>query len=479
MIALRVGTAVVLALILAAGCGSRASDADIRAGVGGSDVVTLDQKSLDALRTLAGPRGGTAHEPAAEVTATTPTSPPVSPLTSAVATSPPTAPVSGTEPQRPTNIRPGSCAGAEVPLNLGQIGSFGGVAGPLTTSTRTALAIWAKHVNDRGGLACHPVNLYAVDDGGDPSRAGALVGELVNQHHVQALVGVMSFGLAGIIPAIEREKLPVIGGDLVAPQWFAHPLLFPQGAGLNAIVDGAVQQVVNSGKTTHGMVYCVEVSVCSDVAEQYPLSVEAAGARLAYRSPVSVTQTDYTAQCQNAKSAGVQALSVVLDGSAIARLARSCAALGYHPQFVIAGGLVSSAQAEDPGIRANTMATASANAPWMRTDTPGQKEFAEALARYAPAFSPDGLSMLGWAAGKLFEAAIERLGDAGVTGLISAAAILRGLGQVKNETLGGLSPPITFHPGQRAAPEIHCVYFELLTSRGWAAPTGSTPVCRR
>jgi branched-chain amino acid transport system substrate-binding protein len=378
-----------------------------------------------------------------------------------------------------TASRAATCSPSAAPLNLGQIGSFGGVAGPLTVSTRTAVAIWARYVNDHGGLACHPVNLYAVDDGGDPSRAAALVGELVAQHHVQALVGVISFGLAGIIPAIEREKLPVVGGDLVAPQWFAHPLLFPQGAGLNAIVDGAVAQVVNDGKTEHGMVYCVEVSVCSDVAKQYPLSVEAARGQLVYRSPVSVTQTDYTAQCQNAKSAGVQALSVVLDGSAIARLARSCAALGYHPQFVIAGGLVSAAQAEDPGIRANTMATASANAPWMRTDTPGQQEFAGAMARYAPGVPPDGLSMLGWAAGKLFEAAVARLGEAARSSPITAPAILTGLGKVRNETLAGLSPPITFTPGQRAAPQIHCVYVELLTAKGWTAPKGSTPICTR
>jgi branched-chain amino acid transport system substrate-binding protein len=52
-----------------------------------------------------------------------------------------------------------------------------------------------------------------------------------------------------------------------------------------------------------------------------------------------------------------------------------------------------------------------------------------------------------------------------------------GLGRIKNETLGGLVPPITFSPGQPAAPRLDCVFLELLTRSGWTAPAGSSPVC--
>ncbi len=118
---------------------------------------------------------------------------------------------------------------------------------------------------------------------------------------------------------------------------------------------------------------------------------------MVYSSPVSLTQTDFTAQCQNAKNAGVEAFGMGVDGSAIARVARSCAALDYFPQFISGGGVISPAQSKDPGIRRNTMSVASANAPWMLTDTPGQKEYAEALAQYAPGMETDGNSMTAWA----------------------------------------------------------------------------------
>lgn len=79
--------------------------------------------------------------------------------------------------------------------------------------------------------------------------------------------------------------------------------------------------------------------------------------------------------------------------------------------------------------------------------------------------------------GKLLEAAIATLGAEAREGPITRELVLKGLGLVRKETLGGLAPPITFSPGQARAPEIHCVYYELLTADGWVAPRGSRPVC--
>jgi branched-chain amino acid transport system substrate-binding protein len=474
----RVAALLLVAGLTATGCGTRVSEQEVRAGVG-SGPVTLDQASVDQLRTAAQPGqvpGGVTGE-------TPPGAPPVPGATPGPGT--PAQPGKGTAAAPQPNSSGGSttpavsaaCTSPGEPLQLGQVGSFSGVFGPLTGSAKTALAIWVAQVNARGGVACHPIVLHAVDDGGDPSRGSALVGELVSNYKIQAFVGMMSLSLNGEVQAIERTKLPVVGGDMVSDPWFTHPQFFPQGAGLQAIVDGAVRQAIEDGKQVHGLLYCVEVGVCTTVAKMVPDSAKSQGAQFVYSSPVSLTQTDFTAQCQNAKNAGVQAFGMAVDGSAIARVARSCAALGYHPQFVTGGGVVSSAQAKDPGIRQDTMSTASSNAPWMLTDNPGQQEYAAALARYAPGTETDGPSMIAWAAGKLFEAAIERLGPGARSAPLTTADIYTGLGKIKNETLGGLSPPLTFSPGQKAAPQLHCVYFELDSEKGWTAPHGSTPVC--
>lgn len=490
-----VATPRVLALALAAasllaGCGTRVGEPEIRAGAGGG-TVTLSAESIDRLKAataeLAAPAPSGADAGAGAASGFVPR-PAVRPATSSH---------SGTAagPARTNSVAPArsrqtfgartaatadsrACTGPGVPLPIGQVGNFSGVAGPVTASARTALAVWVKSVNARGGVACHPVLLYSMDDGGDSGKAAAAVQRLVEEKKVQALVAVYSpLSFNGILSGVNRAKVPVIGGDLAGFSWNSEPYLFPQGAGLRDVVRGGLQQAVATGLTKVALLYCVEASACTIDAKVIPEEMAKAGGAIVYSSPVSLTQTDFTAQCQNAKSAGAQALRVAADGSTIGRVARSCAALGYHPKLIGVNIVISPAQAADGFIRANTFLVSSANAPWTRTDTPGQLEFHAALKQFAPNLTPDGNAMAAWASGALFEAAVDRLGPQARSTPITTATILAGLGAIENETLGGLAPPITFAPNQKAAPRLNCVYVELLTTEGWTTPRGSRPLC--
>jgi branched-chain amino acid transport system substrate-binding protein len=409
---IRAAALVAAATLLVAGCGTRASEEEVRAGVG-VRPVTLDQASIDQLTPAAqagqaaGNGAPTTVAPGAPVPGTTPSTG-TTPVT-AGGTTPGTATKPGTNAS--TSTAPAACTAKGAPLILGQIGSFSGVLGATSASARTAGAVYAQHINATGGLACHPVTVYAVDDGGDPSRAAALAQDLITSKKASALVATFApLSMAGIIPVVEKNKVPMIGGDAVDPAWFDHPLLFPQGAGIDALIEGSLRLTVSQGKTKLGLLYCVEASLCTAIAKSIPERAKAVGAELVYSSPVSLTQTDFTAQCQNAKNAGVESFGMGVDGSAIARVARSCAALGYFPQFASGGGVISPAQDKDPGIRRNTMTTASGTAPWFLTDTPGQQEYAAALSRYSPGTQPDGNSMAAWSSLKLVEAVVANLG---------------------------------------------------------------------
>ncbi|MGQ0629634.1 MAG: ABC transporter substrate-binding protein [Sporichthyaceae bacterium] len=491
---LRVTAVVALSALLATGCGTRADDAEIVAGAGGGPA-DLPPAVLDRVRAAL---GGVPGAPVASTAPGAPGAPAAAresgsgQLPTAPVGKPGKSPGTGGQPATPANqaapkgadtaiaARPAACTTVGTPIPIGQVGSFSGVAGPITASARTALAVWAKHINAQGGLACHPVEIFVADDGADATRAASAVAQLVNDRKVVALVATFSsLSMTGLIDGVEKAKIPVVGGDLLALEWNSHPLLFPQGAGLEGQAGGAIQQLVSQGKTKLGLLYCVEASACTTGAKIIPERAKAFGAEIVYSTPVSLTQTDFTAQCQNAKNAGVQALGVAVDGSSIGRVARSCAALGYFPPLISNGLVISPAQAEDPGIRKNTLFTASSNAPWMRTDTPGQKEYAAALAQYAPGLETDGASMATWSAATLFAAAISKLGDDAIGRPITTADVFTGLGRIKNETLGGLAPPITFSPNQKFAPLSRCVYFELLTVEGWTAPLGSQPLCSK
>ena len=470
--------------LLLAGCGTRADEAEIRAGAGTAGTVTLTQESLDQLRAAAA-GGGTVPT----------TGVPAVDLPTGVVEPGSVVPGTGSAPAAPGTTNPGravpgtqtaaagaataACTQKLAPVALGQVGTFSGLAGAVSAAARTTAAIWAQDVNARGGLACHPVTVYARDDGGDPARAAALVRELHAQTKVVALIdSVVVFSVAGFRTAVEDLKLPVIGGELLAPDWNESPYMFPQGAGFFDQIVGFLKQGVEMGKKKIATLYCVEVTACSEgIAYGRSTGVKKAGGELVYDSAISLTQTDFTAQCQNAKNAGADQMVLGMDGSAMTRVARSCAAIGYRPLFSGIGGTISSAQAADPTLRSFGLAVASGVAPWTETDTPGLKAYREALTRYAPALQPDGASIQAWVSGKLLEAAIAGVAAKARAGALTSPLILEGLGTVKNEDLDGLTGPITFTPNQKSAKSSGCVYYELLTSQGWTAPKGSRAVC--
>lgn len=465
---------VCLGLVMA-GCGTRASESEIRAGVAGGEV-SLSPETLDQLRAASG----------AASTATA-AAPPAAGLASPVQPAGPPAPSSTAKAVAPGSGRPapagpvradaGACQRALDPVALGQVGTFTGIAGPIAGDALLAIGAWVKDVNSRGGLACHPVVLYSRDDGGDPARASAAVRELLDERHVVAfLANLTPLSQSGFLPEIEKRCVPAIGID-IGPEWSREPCLFPQGGGYEERIAGAVAQSIDRGHHRLGLLYCVEVAACTTTGKDLKIQAERRGATLAYSSAVSLTQTDFTAQCQNAKNAGVEELTVALEGSAMARLARSCLALNYRPLLVGAAFALNPHQAADPALRELGLATTNPNVPWFLTDQPGLREYQAALARYAPQAANSGITLQMWAAAKVLEAGIARLGDSARRGPLTSAAILLGLNSIHGETLAGLSAPLDFRFSADGTRSSRCVFAALLGASGWVAPHGSTPWC--
>jgi branched-chain amino acid transport system substrate-binding protein len=496
--------AVALSLgLLAGGCGTRVSHDEVLAGAG-SETVALDPSTIAALRqpaqnsgvpseSVAPQAGSSAGQPAkghalsgipagagAPVPAMHTNAQPASaPSENQPTARPPdaTKSTSGIAHSSPKGVTP-ACTGHEVPIAVGQVGHFSGVLGPLTAGARTGLAVWAQAVNAQGGVVCHRIELYSVDDGTDPARTSAAVGQLVNDKHVVALVAAFSpISAAALKQSAEQYRIPVVGGDGAALQWNQSPYLFPQGASLITRIYMAIHQPVEAGLKRMGLLYCVENTTCTTLdklVEKDGLGKQA-GTDIVYSAPVSLAQPDYTAQCQNAKNAGADVLGVAMDGSAISRLIRSCGAIGYRPAIATDSLLISAGQAADPGLRRNGVYSTNIDAPWMLSDTPGQRAYQSAMHTYAPQFALDGASILAWTSGKLFEAALAHIPHAGAE-IPTSATVESGLGRIHNETLDGLTPPLTFLAG-KPAPQTRCLYYTRLDQRGWTAPRKSTPVC--
>ena len=146
--------------VLLSGCGTRASEAEVRAGARNSAAVALDQASIEALtaaaaQVAAAPAGGPAAAPG------TGGAPAPGGLPGVAPTGPTKAGKPGAAAPTPAaatgntagSADAGKCTAAGAPVSLGQVGTFSGLAGPIAGDGLAAMALWAKDVNARGGLA--------------------------------------------------------------------------------------------------------------------------------------------------------------------------------------------------------------------------------------------------------------------------------------------------------------------------------------
>ncbi|HVU72343.1 MAG TPA: ABC transporter substrate-binding protein [Mycobacteriales bacterium] len=454
------------------------------AGTAPDGTGAVPTQAVGAAPTVAGPTTGTGPVTAPTAGAVTGGQPVAVPPAGSVTGAPPagasTAPTSTRAGgPAPTAGRSGAataaCTTSGAPVVLGQVGTFSGVVGAVFSQAKTALAIWANDINSRGGLACHPVRVVSKDDGGSPANANSAVQDLVKNDHAIAIVGSMvATTVSGLQQGIDQTGVPAVGGDAANPIWTTDPLFRVEGGTFDPSLLGMAHLAALASKPKIGLLYCIEAAICSQSGPILTKGAPEVGAQIVYSASVSITQPSFTAQCQSAKNAGAQSLILGLDSSGVQRLARDCVALDYHPLLITtATALNGPSIADDPNLQG--MQTTSRVAPWMQTDTPGGAAFLAAVQRYAPTLAVDEAGAEGWASAKLLEAAVNALG-ASARGDLTPALIIKGLGLVKNETLGGLSPAITFTAG-KASPENPCYYIEVLTNKAWTAPQGSTKIC--
>jgi branched-chain amino acid transport system substrate-binding protein len=371
-----------------------------------------------------------------------------------------------------------ACAKALSPIRLGQVTTTSGLVGSSLGGMRIGLQVWASYVNSLGGVQCHPIELTSLDDGSDSSRVAANWNQLMK---VKGAVACVACGnpipIGALRSAAERDKIAVVGGDLTSMDWYRSPYLFPQGGGGFASYDGSFIEAARVAKTgAVGLLYCVEASVCTDIKNNFPASVARSGLAAGPVKAISITQPDYTAECKTMKDANVRVIFMAADGAGIARMARSCASIAYQP--ILASGSIGTpgSAGNDPTLQRNELYLGTPVAPYLSTDVPGVTEWQNAMKRFAPNQALEQSMLLAWGAGKLFEAALAKVADQARAGDVTKDLVLKGLWQIKNEKLGGISPGVSFNQ-DKPATYVDCYYTLKITKGGWNAPRGSAAAC--
>ncbi|WP_280275294.1 ABC transporter substrate-binding protein [Nocardia wallacei] len=378
--------------------------------------------------------------------------------------------------ERPASVGPAKVSDGGLPGDPILIGSICSCTGPAAGSVGRAtdvLQAWASWVNDRGGINGHPVKVVAYDDQQNPTTALAVAKKLVEQDKVVAIVGQTSLVSSSWQNYVDSKGIPVIGGQPVDAPFMTDPNFFASGTTLAVLMLGEVAQAKQAGAKTLGVYYCAEIPVCEQLPQMLEPMATQAGLGFAAEK-VAIAAPNYIAPCLAFKTEGVDAVFPAVSVEAISRIANSCAQQGYTPTQAPTGVSLQKAWATDPNFEGSIFA--GSNALYTDDSNPAIKDFGQALDTYVPGMrdSADFSSPLlwPWAGGRLFQAAAEAVG---LSPSSTSADVVKGLRALRDETLGGLAPPLTFPEGQ---PSFPLCYFTGHTSGGaFHSDNGGKPTC--
>jgi branched-chain amino acid transport system substrate-binding protein len=312
-------------------------------------------------------------------------------------------------------------------------------------------------INAAGGINGHPVKFVTANDNSDSAQALTAAESQVQNDHVIAFVDNQQQATAQAEQTyVQGKQIPVVGGDLNLPVWFASPMYFPTGASLLANNYGQISTAQKSGSAKHAIWYCTDDPTCKIFADVQLGVTKSLNFPTTALQPISLEQASFTAQCLASKNAGATSVTPNVDAGTFQRIAQNCASLGYFPTW--------------------TTTTNSVNAAFpffLTTGSPAIDEY-YSFAKHLTSGEMNGGTAQAWAAIQLFEAAAKAGVPAG--GTPTSAEILEGLYSLKADTLGGLTIPLTFTKGAPATlPQ--CWFTEGFSDGKFTAPNGLKTVC--
>ena len=365
-----------------------------------------------------------------------------------------------------------SAAGEEIVV--ASVGHYSGLAGASLVPAKVGIQVWAQDVNARGGIAGRPVRLIVVDDGSDPARHVAIVKELVEEEGVVAFVANFN-PLTGqsTVDYLREKRVPVIGGSSFDPWYAISEMHFPTasaGDGAHYGAVAAVKQMADVASLSKlGVIYCAEASACADAGRQWARFGKELGMDVVYSAQSSLVQPDFTAECLAARNAGVEVFMMSMAADGNRRLSQSCDRQGFYPMYATVSLQVVPEYVDSPSLEG--LAAGSTTYPWFLTGVSPARQFQAAMAEYAPGFRAGGISMEAWAAGAVLERALHLL-----VGPSTSAKVLSGLYTIQDDTMGGLTLPLTYEPG---GPNVQrrCWWLTQVEKAKFVSPNGGQLQC--
>ncbi len=369
----------------------------------------------------------------------------------------------------------GGEAATGEPISVGAICNCGSPEGTALAQWPTMIEAWTKYTNENGGINGHPVKVKLADDGGDAAKSLAAAKKLVSEGVVAISDGTV---LDGTWEGYVEEKcVPVLCG-VVEPDCTSNADFFPQVATTPALLYGFLSNALKKGSEKFGVIYCAEVAACksySDMTKEILKNVLGEG-DFVWSGSFAASEPNYTAQCLAAKEAGVEAWFPTHAPDVDERLMEDCRNQGFDPVVLATGGAPGNTTENYGGTSAiYSQSSLPIGTAFEGTATPGAERFAAAMEQFAPSVGVSELNdytMPLWTGLEVFRIAAE---GGKVTPQSTPEDVKKGLYGLKEETAGGLAPPLTYVEGKPTM--INCWFNEGVDEEGNQIATSVKPEC--
>jgi branched-chain amino acid transport system substrate-binding protein len=366
-----------------------------------------------------------------------------------------------------------SSSASGTPIAVGALGSFTGAGAGSTADAKTVFQDWVDATNAAGGINGHSIQATILDDQNTPSVAVANATKLVQQDHVKVIFDLSDDLESTWAKVVDTAQVPVLGQS-EGPAFGTDANFYPTGTTVEPLIWGELKAASVAKVSKISGLYCAEIASCAQTVPLITALGKTVGISLAYSASISSTASSYTAQCLGSKNAGANGVTVAAASEVAVSVAASCATQGYKPTYVTTAGEMTTpwlAQSALNGAIGNTQ-----DVPWFDDSIPATKAMQAAISQYSPSVltSPSygATATIGWAAGTVFATVAK---TAGLTPSSSQAQIVAALDTVKNQTFGGITPPLTFTAGKPA--QVACSFVAGISNGKWTEPIGLKTIC--
>jgi branched-chain amino acid transport system substrate-binding protein len=333
-----------------------------------------------------------------------------------------------------------------APIVIGEICSCSG--SPAFASAYVpaldGIEAWADTVNSSGGIDGHRIDLITKEDDFNAAQSLAAAQQLISDK-VVAIVDDTALEPAWQSAVIAAD-IPVVGPFTDNSVFDQSPDFYASGE--TSLVDmlAVVSQAKAAKATKIGVMYCAESPQCALFTGQIKsAATELGGVTVPYSASVSATAPNYIAQCVAARQAGVTALFLASTSSVEDEIATNCQSQGFSPTYVTAATGAALQTAHSSGFSRSWWTTFT-DIPFFAS-TPAVDAYDSAMNKLYPQYRENDTALRNWVVGKLITAGLEAAKIPSGTDP-TAALFTKGLDSLRNDTLDGMAPPLTFTAGE-------------------------------